>query len=76
MNADEMFEELGTNKIDNIDFCVYEGKNVKSNRILFNKVGKSIIFEGFNAFGMQELQAINKKCEELGWLDKNIKELR
>ena len=35
-----MFEKLGTNKIDNIDFCVYEGKNVKSNRILFNKVGK------------------------------------
>lgn len=76
MNADEMFEKLGTNKIDNIDFCVYEGKNVKSNRILFNKVRKSIIFEGFNAFGMQELQAINKKCEELGWIDKNIKELR
>ena len=76
MNADEMFEKLGTNKIDNIDFCVYEGKNVKSNRILFNKVGKSIIFEGFNVLDMQELQAINKKCEELGWIDKNIKELR
>lgn len=76
MNADEMFEKLGTNKIDNIDFCVYEGKNVKSNRILFNKVRKSIIFEGFNAFGMQELQAIYKKCEELAWIDKNIKELR
>lgn len=71
MNADEMFEKLGTNKIDNIDFCVYEGKNVKSNRILFNKVRKSIIFEGFNTFGMQELQAINKKCEEMGWLDED-----
>ena len=27
-------------------------------------------------FEIQELQAIYKKCEELGWLDKNIKELR
>lgn len=29
----------------------------------------------WHEFSMQELQAINKKCEELGWLDKNIKEM-
>ena len=69
MNADEMFKKLGTNKIDNCDFCVYEGQVNKISRILFNKVNKSIIFEGFNAIGIKELQAINKKCQELGWLD-------
>ena len=67
--ADEMFEELGTNKIDNCDFCVYEGKINSISRILFNKIEKSIIFEGFNAIRMQELQAINEKAKELGWLD-------
>ena len=66
--ADKMFEELGTNKIDICDFCVYEGKINKISRILFNKVNKNIIFEGFNTIGMQELKAINKKCEELGWI--------
>ena len=69
MTADEMFEELGTNKLDNCDFCVYEGKVNKISRILFNKVDKSIIFEGFNAIRMKELQAINKKVKELKWLD-------
>lgn len=63
--ADKMFEELGTNKIDNCDFCVYEGQVNKISRILFNKVNKSIIFEGFNTIGIQELQAINEKVKEL-----------
>ena len=63
--ADEMFKELGTNKIDNCDFCVYEGKINSINRILFNKVEKSIIFEGFNAIRIEELQAINEKVKEL-----------
>ena len=26
----------------------------------------------WHEFTMQELQAINKKCEELGWLDKKV----
>ena len=65
--ADELFEKLGTNRIDNCDFCVYEGQINKVTRILFNKVSKSIIFEGFNTIGVQELQAINEKVKELGW---------
>ena len=63
--ADEMFEKLGTNKIENCDFCVYEGQVNKTSRILFNKINKSIVFEGFNAIGMQELLAINEKIKEL-----------
>lgn len=65
--ADEIFEKLGTNKIENCDFCVYEGQVNKISRILFNKINKSIVFEGFNAIGMQELLAINEKIKELGW---------
>ena len=65
--ADKMFEELGTNKIENCDFCVYEGQVNKISRILFNKINKSIVFEGFNAIGMQELLAINEKIKDLGW---------
>ena len=67
-SADELFDELGTNKTDNCDFCVYQGKINKNVRILFNKFNKNIIFEGFNTVGIKELKAINKKCEELKWI--------
>lgn len=67
-SADELFEELGTNKTDNCDFCVYQGKIYKNGRILFNKLNKNIIFEGFNTIEIKELKAINKKCEELKWI--------
>ena len=66
--ADEMFEELGYEKIfeDNTE-TQYEGKctNVEITRtgILLNKLTKykTVILT------VQELQAINKKVEELGW---------
>lgn len=71
--ADEMFEELGYIKIDefdkdyNKDFIRYQKNN---NCILFklenNKVCK--LGNNRNYFNMQELQAINKKVEELEWL--------
>lgn len=74
--ADEMFEELGYEKfysINNIDnvpndicYCTDEFK------IKFNMIYKAIDFEKkkahYSSITMQELQAINKKCQELGWI--------
>ena len=72
-SADEMFSELGYRKIDkfdkdyNKDFIRYEKNN---NCILFklenNKACK--LGNNRNYFNMQELKAINKKCEELKWI--------
>ena len=66
--ADEMFEELGY-KID------YENSYVTRFYKEDNLFGKTIefyhIFKTFNkleSITMQELQAINKKCKELGWI--------
>ena len=69
--ADKMFEEVCfiKNKNENCDFCSYEGRYNRASRILFNKMTKNIIFEGFNTIDMQELQAINEKAKELGWLE-------
>lgn len=75
--ADEMFLELGYEKnVDTSTNFIYQNK--KNNKeIRFYKIYKcveiSLIefeeFEGNSIFStMQELQAINKKCQELGWI--------
>ena len=66
--ADEMFEKLGYGKMfeDDIE-TQYEGKctniEITKTHILLNKTTnyKTVILT------MQELQAINMKCKELGW---------
>jgi len=69
-SADEMFEELGYKKTrDKIDcWCIYENNKHK---ISFEKNCKSIFFEDKKdimvLIKFDVLQAINKKCEELGW---------
>lgn len=63
--ADEMFDNLGTNKAENVDFISYRGKINKNIGYLFNKKEKTIILEGFNAIAMYDLQAINEKVKEL-----------
>lgn len=69
--ADKMFEELGYNKVkENEIWIVYKGK---AKDIDFNKKYKYIEAEqGMSSqkITIQELQAINKKVEELGWNDK------
>ena len=62
--ADELFDELG-----------YEKKHDNRRRIVYKKVLAEIEFNLkqkyiFVDFGldMQELQAINKKVKELGWI--------
>lgn len=71
MGADEMFKELGyIEKFKN--HCEDEMYRKESS----HQVGKSIKFYSYDkrieiypcAINMQELQAINKKVEELGWI--------
>ena len=77
--ADEMFEELGYTKIEQLNKVriVYKHKKHKKNIVFFtlnkrigkensNNVGVSGMYEWFT---MQELQAINQFCKEKGWLD-------
>lgn len=69
--ADEMFEELGFSKLNDISNeikTIY--RNVKGKHIQFNHLVKRVSFEGSCRWiDTQELQAINKKVKELGWLD-------
>ena len=72
--ADDMFEKLGSEKVNEFDkdfdkdFIRYEKNN---NCILFKLENHKVCKMGNNRnyFNMQELQAINEKVKELGWLD-------
>ena len=70
--ADEMFEELGYEKHSsksNERFDLYSSDDEHLIRIVFNLRTKRIAIHCDNdALDMQELQAINKKCQELGWI--------
>lgn len=66
--ADEMFEEFGYTKSGNIEY--YKDYN---NIIYFDIENKTFHKTGecdamCDAITMQELKAIIKKCEELGWI--------
>ena len=81
--ADKLFEELGYKKVENrhnIDFNkIYNftnGDKIKE-QIRFCKLDKYVHLECYNyntgtTFGkfldMKELQAIQMKCKELGWV--------
>lgn len=74
-SADEMFKELGYEKQeDNKFFITYiKRKEYVTYRIVFCIEQKCIEFcndsDGyFTRFNPEELQAINEKCRELGWL--------
>ena len=81
MSADEMFEELGYEiQVEN-GFILYNKIleiNDEYKVIVFN-VKKALVDirtdDNFNlqvittVLNMQELQAINKKCKELGWIE-------
>ena len=84
MSADEMFEKLGYKKLNkkelkssfDDDFlelilCVYEAPMY--NFVYFYN-DKTVQFT--SSKNMQELQAINKKVEELGWREENRYEWR
>ena len=67
--ADKMFEELGFKKsqvVGNAQQCYFG--NGKGKSIAFNLNKTVSLFGNYNWITMQELQAINKKVEELGWI--------
>lgn len=69
--ADEMFDNLGYNKYEFDTYIDYLSRE-SSKGITFRKdmqVIDSHCGIGSEYITMQELQAINKKCQELGWLD-------
>ena len=80
--ADEMFKELGYEKEeDKYRIAYYLKKNfthfIVIKKIYLYKIEKDICMEQWNItegieiscnIGMQELQAINLKCKELGWV--------
>ena len=67
--ADKMFKELGYKNVRETEYwIVYKGKEKD---IDFNKKYKTIEVENgmeSKKITIQELQAINEKCKELGWL--------
>ena len=80
MKADEMFEELGYfKKIIPEKFSYKNNKEIRyskhSNKCLirFNLDFKQVLCEYMggtsSSITMQELQAINEKCKELGWIE-------
>lgn len=76
--ADEMFKELGyVFEKETITHIVYKYIGEKLHYypidIQFKKDTRSVIkkinlLDERTGFNMQELQAINEKCKELGWL--------
>ena len=74
MSADEMFEKLGYKK-KNLDIIFsrfweeWENEDL-AKTFSFNTEYETIDITDENKYGitMQELQAINKKVEELGWM--------
>jgi hypothetical protein len=80
--ADKMFEELGYRKKESkkMGFLEYTQKDTATSDlcISFEFVSKTIMCAIFEkgiidsralAINTKELQAINEKCKEIGWLD-------
>lgn len=68
MNAEEMFEKLGYKKVPlNSSECLYYERY--DEHFSFDLISKEIGVCDYY-ITMEELKAINKQCEELGW--KNI----
>ena len=62
-----LLEKLMFEKSEIKNICIkYTKYNLFSKEIYFHLKQKKIGLDG--VFTMQELQAINKKCEELGWI--------
>ena len=74
LTADEMFEKLGYEILfndKNIIQYEFEGFYMDT-EIRFDLKWQTVLKEYFTGesqeISIQELQAINKKCEELGWI--------
>lgn len=74
MTAKEMFEKLGREQtITEYDYYKsdidYLDKKTKQTNIFFDLEDKKIGFINIYKITIQELKAINKQIEELGWLE-------
>lgn len=72
--ADEMFRDLGYGMEEVGNGFEYYTDNVVDNKEIdfienVDTKEKEIWINDFNVVTMQELQAINEKVKELGWLD-------
>lgn len=68
--ADEIFKELGYYRYDYLDYVDYYNEKLEK-FISFRKNGTFSCYDYDNEYEeitIQELQAINKKVEELGWV--------
>lgn len=85
--ADEMFEKLGYKKEYEAEVEEVSGEEmrIKYSNEFYNyyiqfwndkTVNKKVDFDEIGYLNMQELQAINLKCKELGWVDENINETK
>lgn len=74
LSADEMFEKLGYEILfKDKDIIQYEFEGFyMDTEIRFDLKWQTVLKEYFTGesqeISIQELQAINKKCEELGWI--------
>lgn len=72
--ADKMFEELGYTVSEQLkNGIVYlketDDEDMEISFIDYEDYGKTVEVDKFDGLiTMQELQAINKKCKELGWI--------
>ena len=66
--ADKMFEELGYRKLQSVGLqqCAYS--NGKGKEIIISQSKRIGLYGIYQWITLEELQAINKKCEELGWI--------
>lgn len=70
MNSEEMFEKLGYKKVELISSGYIEYERSEDDKYFsFDLITKEIFVCDYY-ITMEELKAINKQCEELGW--KNI----
>ena len=73
--ADMMFEKIGYTVSEQLkNGIVYlketDDEDMEISFIDYEDYGKTVEVDKFDGLiTMQELQAINKKCQELGWLD-------
>lgn len=70
MSADEMFEELGYTYIDRLKNGIeyFDEEDESIGLFDYESYGKRITHSRFEGISIQELQAINEKCKELGWI--------
>lgn len=68
MNVKEMFKELGYDQLISDDIIIYYKEEESITFRLEEKIFYKVFYDTAGNINMQELKAINKQIEELGWL--------